>query len=70
MKNMEQLRTELSRIFYAIDSGAIKTKDGAEMINATGKIVNSVKVELEYYKLRKEKPEIAFLANDEPAERT
>lgn len=70
MKNITQLRAELSKVFSELRAGTIKAKEAAEMNNTAGKIINSVKVEIEYYALRKEKPEIAFLANDEPAERT
>lgn len=61
MKNMTELRTELAQVFDELRSGAIKPKEAAEMNNTAGKIINSVKVELEYYSLRKEKPEIPFI---------
>lgn len=61
MKNMTELRTELSKLFDELRSGQIKPKEAAEMNNTAGKIINSVKVELDYYALRKESPSIKFL---------
>lgn len=64
MKNMIDLRTELAQVFDELRSGSIKPKEAAEMNNTAGKIINSVKVELDYYALRKEKPSIPFLSVD------
>ena len=70
MKNITKLRDELSQVFSELREGKIKAKEAAEMNNTAGKIISSIKVEIEYYALRKENPEIAFLRGDEPAERT
>lgn len=61
MKNVIDLRKELSEVFSDLRAGVIKPAEAAELNNTAGKMINSVKIELEYYNLRKEKPEIEFL---------
>jgi 5-formyltetrahydrofolate cyclo-ligase len=61
MKNVEELRTRLSEVFIGLQTGAIKHKDAAELANLAGKMINSAKVQVEYYALRKEAPVIPFL---------
>lgn len=61
MKNVEELRTELSAVFVDLKAGNIKPKEAAELANLAGKMINSAKVQVEYFALRKEAPEINFL---------
>ena len=61
MKNITEMRAQLSTLFVQIKDGAIDTKVAAEMNNTAGKIINSLKVELEYAAQRKEEPNIEFL---------
>jgi 5-formyltetrahydrofolate cyclo-ligase len=61
MKNVEELRAQLAQVFTGLQSGAIKHKDAAEFANLAGKMINSAKVQVEYYALRKEAPTIPFL---------
>ena len=62
MKNLHELRSELSEVFVELKSGDICAKDAKELNNAAGKIINSAKVELDYYALRKEAPDIPFIS--------
>jgi hypothetical protein len=62
MKNLRELREELSDVFANLKSGELCAKDAKELNNAAGKIINSAKVELEYYALRKETPNIPFIS--------
>jgi hypothetical protein len=64
MKSVNQLRNELSEIFDDLRNGAIKTKEAGELANVAGKMINSAKVQLEYYALRKEAPTLKFLNDD------
>lgn len=66
MKNCDELRVSLSETFEQLKAGAIKPGEAAELANLAGKMINSAKVQVEYYALRKEAPKIAFLesAND------
>jgi hypothetical protein len=64
MKSVNELRNELSEIFDDLRSGAIKTKEAGELANVAGKMINSAKVQLEYYALRKEAPTLKFLNDD------
>lgn len=61
MKNMTELRDELSSVFQQLKAGEIAPKEAAELNNCAGKIINSTKVELEYFALKKETPFIPFL---------
>ena len=66
MKNVEELRTQLSEVFTGLQNGTIKHKDAAELANLAGKMINSAKVQVEYYALRKESPSIPFLSGTAP----
>jgi len=64
MKSVTQLRDELSDVFDQLMAGDIKPKEAGELANVAGKMINSAKVQLEYYALRKETPNIDFLKGD------
>lgn len=64
MKNVTTLRDELAEVFDQLKAGAIKPKEAGELANVAGKMINSAKVQLEYYALRKETPVIEFLKGD------
>lgn len=61
MKNVNELRDQLSAVFADLRGGAIKHTDAAELANIAGKMINSAKIQLDYYALRKEAPVIPFL---------
>ena len=61
MKNVTELRDELAGVFAGLRNGTVKHKDAAELANLAGKMINSAKVQLEYYTLRQEKPTVPFL---------
>lgn len=61
MKNCDELRQELALTFEKLKAGEIKPGEAAELANLAGKMINSAKVQVEYYALRKEPPTIAFL---------
>lgn len=61
MKNITDLRNELSQVFSELKTGELKPKVATEMNNAAGKIINTVKIQLDYANLRKEKPDIPYL---------
>ena len=65
MKNVTELRDQLSQVFADLRSGTVKHADAAEFANLAGKMITSAKVQLEYYALRKEAPTISFLASNE-----
>lgn len=62
MNNIVELRNELTTLFLKIKSGQIEHKVSKELNNTAGKIINTARAQLEYYALRKEKPQIAFLS--------
>ena len=61
MKDIKSLRDDLCVLFEDLKSGNIEAKNAKEINNAAGKIINSLKVELEYAALRNELPDIEFL---------
>ena len=67
MKNAEELRCELARTFAQLKAGEIKPGEAAELANIAGKMIGSAKVQVEFYALRKEMPDIKFLMVDEGA---
>jgi len=65
MKNVTELREQLSQVFTDLRNGAVKHSDAAELANLAGKMINSAKVQLEYYALIKETPSINFLKSED-----
>jgi len=65
MKNVNELRVQLSSVFQQLKNGEIKPKEAAELANLAGKMISSAKVQVEYYTLRKETPRINFLESPE-----
>lgn len=61
MKTINELRDDLTVLFGSIKDGTTDVKVASEMNNTAGKIINSVKAELEYAALKKEAPSIPFL---------
>ena len=62
MKNANELRNNLSEVFEQLRAGTIKPGEASELANIAGKMINSAKVQVEYYALRKESPNIPFLS--------
>ena len=67
MKNAEELRSNLADVFQQLKTGTINPAEAAELANLAGKMINSAKVQVEYYALRKEAPTIQFLQQEQEA---
>jgi len=68
INNINDLREQLCELFDRLGVGSMDAKQAKEINNAAGKIIGTVKVQLEYSELRDEKPDIDFLAtNDGPS---
>lgn len=65
MKNANDLIKKSSSIIEDIENGKLNHKSAREMNSAILNIIKIAKVQLEYSALRKEKPEIEFLNNEE-----
>jgi hypothetical protein len=63
MKHMSELRDKLSKVFEDLHSKRIELATAKEMVNAAGKIINSVNIELKGYELAKKEPNIPFIAS-------
>jgi len=61
MKTITDLRNKLCSIFEKLEAKTIEPKIAAEMNNSAGKILGTVKVQLEYATLCHKKPSIPFL---------
>jgi hypothetical protein len=66
MKNITELRTSLSENYEQMKSKKMDLKMGKELANTAGKIINSLKLELEYNSMMDIKKKIDFLDTDEP----
>ena len=61
MKNVTEMRKSLSTLFDQLKNGEVDVKVAAEMNNTAGKIINTLKVQLDYAELREEKPAIPYM---------
>jgi len=59
--DIESLRLELLEAFHWVKKDPKRALQVKEMSNAAGKIINTLRTQLEYAALRKEVPDIAFL---------
>jgi hypothetical protein len=64
VNDVNELRTELADVFQKLRAGSIKPGEAAELANLAGKMISSAKVQVEYFALRKEQPNIQFLRDD------
>ena len=60
-KNIDELRRQLLDAFDWVKTDPRRAGQVCEMVNAAGKVINSVKCELEYAAIRKENVCIPFL---------
>jgi len=65
MQNSIELRDLLSSIVDGLKNGKIEPKTAKEVINATGKIIQSISVELKHDMYHKIESHIDFLAKPE-----
>ena len=61
MKSVKEMRKELSSLYAKVLSGDVDKKTADSLTNIAGKMINSVKLELEYASLKKTDPNIQFL---------
>ena len=61
MKTITDLRSELCDTFDDLRAGNVTPKVASEMNNSAGKIINTLKVQLDYHTMTKTKPNIPFL---------
>lgn len=61
MQNITELRKSLADNYDKMKNGEMEIKEGKELSNCAGKIIQSLKVELEYQSLLGTKKEIDYL---------
>jgi hypothetical protein len=65
-KSLDALRTILSEEIDKVREGKTSAANVNAVTNATGKILSSIKLEMEYFKLLGKVPEIDFVKKIEP----
>ena len=65
MNNITDLRKSLSDNYSKMKAGNMQLETGKELANTAGKIINTLKVELEYNRTMGIKKEIDFLKSPE-----
>jgi hypothetical protein len=61
MRNVSELRTELSSVFQSLKNGDMEHKVASQLANVAGKMISSAKAQLDYCNAQKKKPNIPFL---------
>lgn len=59
--NNTTLRADLLNVYAELRNGSLEPKLAKELNNTAGKVMNSVKIQVEYANLRGEKPDVDFL---------
>ena len=65
MKNANELRNQLSKVFTQLANGEMTAQDASELANIAGKMINSAKVQLEYNQVTGDNKRIEFLESDD-----
>lgn len=65
MKNANELRNQLSKVFAQLANGEMTAQDASELANIAGKMINSAKVQLEYNQAIGDNRRIEFLESDD-----
>jgi len=60
MQNVFDIKTNLASLYKQLDANEIDVKKASELSKIALKMIEVTKLELAYYALRKEKPEIEF----------
>ena len=69
MKNVTEMRAKLANVFAKLESGDIDPRVAKQMNNSAGKILYSIRVELEQASLRNEKPDVDWLKKHNAGDR-
>jgi len=64
--NIQDLRTDLIDAYESLKADPRRVVQVSELANTAGKIIGSVKIELEYALLKKERPNLPFLEYAKP----
>lgn len=65
MENIKELRNELVEIFTKLKNKQITPKEAKELVNTAGKIIASIKTQIDYHKMNGNKASINFMKTDE-----
>ena len=58
--NIASVTAALAETYEGLRSGKVNARDASEMTNALGKIIKGRAAQLEYFSLRKDKPDVPF----------
>lgn len=70
MKTANDMIKKMQEVFEALEANEISRKDAAELVNCVGKMNGLAKSQLEYSKLRGEKPNLSFFKDNNEDEVT
>ncbi len=65
VQTMTDVTEQLMGLYSDVRNGTIDLKEAAELNNTAGKIINSIKVQLEFYALSKTNPKIKAITGKE-----
>lgn len=60
-QSITELRNELNEVFFELRNGTLKPQEAKEIVNSAGKIINTVKVQIDYSTLMGRKDKIDYL---------
>ena len=61
MTTISDIRDDLIGVFNGLRDGTMEIKEASEINNTAGKIINTAKVQLAYFALRGDRPNLDFL---------
>ena len=64
INNIKELRDDLLKVYAGLRTGKTTASEAKEATNTAGKVISSCKVQMEYSKLKGEKPEVEFLETE------
>jgi len=65
MTNVTKLRESLTDVYEKVLSGEMKLDTAAQLTNCAGKIIGTVRIEMDYARMTDTKPDIEFMKNKE-----
>ena len=64
IKHITDIRKEVIDVFESLKNGTIDAKVASEMLNAAGKVTAMCHLQIKYHSLRKESPDMPFIASN------
>jgi len=65
VKDVKELRVSLTDVFKKLQNDKIAPEKASQLVNCAGKIIGTIRIEIEYAQAREEKPSIEFMDEKE-----